>query len=264
MRDRLQSRRGRRGRTARRTPRPGCLPAALDMDPPWSLRIQDEAPLTLIAIVRGRAWIVPETARGPLGPGTSPSPAAPTPTPSPTIRRRRSRPSSIPGSTARRSPASRSSTSGGPRRPHLGQLRRRHDGHGHRDLHQFGGEVSQHLLRALPGAAGAHRREEFDSPLDPARGARGGHARRARSGGRARRLLDLLLIAVLRAWFARPEADTPGWYRAHADPIVGAALRLLHHNPAHEWTVGDAGRARSASPRGARAALQRTQRGTPR
>ena len=29
------------------------------MDPPWSLRIQDEAPLTLVAVVRGRAWIVP-------------------------------------------------------------------------------------------------------------------------------------------------------------------------------------------------------------
>src|SRR3954447_428053 len=30
------------------------------MDPPWSLRIEDEAPLTLVAIVRGSACIVPE------------------------------------------------------------------------------------------------------------------------------------------------------------------------------------------------------------
>ena len=30
------------------------------MDPPWSLRIEDEAPLTLVAIVRGDAWIVPD------------------------------------------------------------------------------------------------------------------------------------------------------------------------------------------------------------
>src|SRR2546430_2064907 len=28
------------------------------MEPPWSLRIQDEAPLTLVAVVRGEAWIV--------------------------------------------------------------------------------------------------------------------------------------------------------------------------------------------------------------
>ena len=30
------------------------------MDPPWSLRIQDEAPLTLVAMVRGSAWVVPD------------------------------------------------------------------------------------------------------------------------------------------------------------------------------------------------------------
>jgi AraC-like DNA-binding protein len=53
------------------------------------------------------------------------------------------------------------------------------------------------------------------------------------------RLLDLLLIAVLRAWFARPDADAPGWYRAYSDPVVGKALRLIHDDPAHQWTVAD-------------------------
>jgi hypothetical protein len=33
------------------------------LDPPWSLRIQDEAPLTLIAAVRGDAWVVPDAGR---------------------------------------------------------------------------------------------------------------------------------------------------------------------------------------------------------
>jgi len=51
------------------------------------------------------------------------------------------------------------------------------------------------------------------------------------------RLLDLLLIAVLRAWFARPEADAPAWYRAYGDPIVGRALRVLQHHPSESWTV---------------------------
>jgi AraC-like DNA-binding protein len=51
------------------------------------------------------------------------------------------------------------------------------------------------------------------------------------------RLLDLLLIATLRAWFAGPEAEAPSWYRAHSDPVVGRALRMLHHHPAHPWTV---------------------------
>lgn len=51
------------------------------------------------------------------------------------------------------------------------------------------------------------------------------------------RLLDLLLIAVLRAWFTRPDADAPAWYRAHGDSVVGPVLRLIHGHPAHPWTV---------------------------
>jgi AraC-like DNA-binding protein len=53
------------------------------------------------------------------------------------------------------------------------------------------------------------------------------------------RLLDLLLIAVLRAWFARPETDAPAWYQANRDPVVGRALRMLHNNPAHPWTLAE-------------------------
>ena len=46
-----------------------------------------------------------------------------------------------------------------------------------------------------------------------------------------------LVIAALRAWFARPEAEAPAWYRALADPVVGGVLRLLQDDPAHPWTV---------------------------
>ena len=34
------------------------------MDPPWSLRIRDEAPLTIAAVVRGTAWICYQPAGG--------------------------------------------------------------------------------------------------------------------------------------------------------------------------------------------------------
>jgi AraC-like DNA-binding protein len=61
------------------------------------------------------------------------------------------------------------------------------------------------------------------------------------------RLLDLLLIAVLRAWFARPGTDAPRWYRAYGDPVVGRALRLLHHSPAHPWTVAELAAAANVS-----------------
>jgi AraC-like DNA-binding protein len=56
------------------------------------------------------------------------------------------------------------------------------------------------------------------------------------------RLLDLLVITVLRDWFARPGAEGAHWYRAYGDPVVGHALRLLHHNPAHHWTVEELAR----------------------
>jgi AraC-like DNA-binding protein len=67
------------------------------------------------------------------------------------------------------------------------------------------------------------------------------------------RLLDLLLIAVLRAWFARADAKAPGWYRAHSDPVVGRALRLLQNDPARAWTVASLASETGAS----RAALAR-------
>lgn len=51
------------------------------------------------------------------------------------------------------------------------------------------------------------------------------------------RLLDLLAIAALRAWFARPEAAPPAWYEALGDPVVGPVLRLLQDDPARPWTV---------------------------
>ena len=68
------------------------------------------------------------------------------------------------------------------------------------------------------------------------------------------RLLDLLLISVLRSWFDRPEAEAPAWYRAHGDPVVGQALRLLHENPDYPWTVASLAEKIGLS----RAALART------
>ncbi|MEV0647677.1 AraC family transcriptional regulator [Phytomonospora sp. NPDC050363] len=55
------------------------------------------------------------------------------------------------------------------------------------------------------------------------------------------RLLDLLLVSTLRTWFDSAGADAPGWYRAFGDPVVGAALRLIHDDPARAWTVAELG-----------------------
>jgi AraC-like DNA-binding protein len=67
------------------------------------------------------------------------------------------------------------------------------------------------------------------------------------------RLLDLLLIAVLRAWFSRAEAHAPTWYQAYGDSVVGRALRMLHLHPDHPWTVATLAGATGVS----RAALAR-------
>src|ERR671918_227986 len=193
------------------------------MDPPWSLRIQDEAPLTVVAIVRGEAWLIPEDGES--------------------VRPRR-------GGGAR-PPA-------GAELEHMRDLGVRTWGNapdgatvmltGTYELH---GEVSGRLLRALPPSL-VLREDEWDCPVIPLMA---DEIVKDEPGQEAvlDRLLDLLLIAVLRAWFARPEAQAPGWYRASGDPVVGHALRLLHNSPARPWTVAELARETGVS----RAALAR-------
>lgn len=51
------------------------------------------------------------------------------------------------------------------------------------------------------------------------------------------RLLDWMLVCTLREWFDRPGGQPPAWWAAQRDPVVGDALRLLHADPAAQWTV---------------------------
>ena len=64
---------------------------------------------------------------------------------------------------------------------------------------------------------------------------------RARPGQQAvlDRLLDLLLVIALREWMDQPGSGAPAWYHAQEDLVVGAALRLMHDDPAHPWTVAE-------------------------
>jgi AraC-like DNA-binding protein len=205
------------------------------LDPPWSMRIRDEAPVTLITIVRGEAWVVPDgdepvrlrprdvaIVRGPDPYTVADDPATP---PQVVI--------------------------------HPGQLCTTPDGREVGEMGFFGvrtwgnsaegstvmlngtyearSEISGRLLGALPPLA-VLTGDEWETPLVPYLA---DEIVKDDPGQEAvlDRLLDLLLIAALRAWFSRPEAKAPGWYRAHGDPVVGPALRLLENNPAHPWTV---------------------------
>jgi len=117
--------------------------------------------------------------------------------------------------------------------------------------YQGDGEISRRLVDALPQLI-VLRAGEWDCPVIPLLADEIG---KDDIGQEAvlDRLLDLLAVAGLRAWFARPEAKAPAWFGAHTDPIVGRALRLLHNNPAHPWTVaslaGEVGMSRAALAR---------------
>lgn len=53
------------------------------------------------------------------------------------------------------------------------------------------------------------------------------------------RLCDVLLVQLLRAWLASPEAEASGasWLRGLADPRIAHALSLMHGDPTARWTV---------------------------
>jgi AraC-like DNA-binding protein len=206
------------------------------MDPPWSLRIEDEAPLTLVAVVRGEAWVDREGVQTRLGPGDVSIILGPVPylvaddpaTPAQMII----------------GPGQVCSTPDGQELGPMGDLGTRTWGNSATGstvlltgTYQMESEISRRLLAALPPML-VVRDAEWDCPLVPLMA---DEIVKDDPGQEAvlDRLLDLLLIAVLRAWFARPEADAPGWYRAHGDPVVGGALRLMHADPAHPWTVAE-------------------------
>jgi len=52
------------------------------------------------------------------------------------------------------------------------------------------------------------------------------------------RLVDILLVQLLRVWLAsEPARAQPSWLGALSDPIVGAAVAKLHEQPARAWTT---------------------------
>lgn len=205
------------------------------MTPPWSLRILAESPITVLAMIRGHAWIVPDEAdpvrldvgdvavtRAPVHYNVADDPAT---EPDIVI--------------------------------HPGQQCCDLDGESMHDELMHGvrtwgndpngstlmlvgayestSDISGRLLRALPPVLSLSN-DTWESPLvallcdEIARDAPG-------QAAVLDRLIDLLLIATLRAWFTRPEADSPTWYRAQGDAVVSRALQLMHEDPARAWTL---------------------------
>ncbi|WRZ38774.1 AraC family transcriptional regulator [Streptomyces sp. NBC_00151] len=205
-------------------------------DPPWCVRVEDRAPLTIMLVVRGDARVVPDRGEGlrlragdlAIARGPDPYVCADDPgTPPQAV--------ILPGGECAY-PDGRSLK-------------------GHWDLgvrswgdrldgstvlligtYMMRGEVNGRLLDALPPLL-ALPSDVWECPLTPILAA---EMTRDEPGQEVvlDRLLDLLMITALRAWFSRPEAAAPAWYQALADPVVGRALRLLQDDPARPWTVG--------------------------
>jgi len=56
------------------------------------------------------------------------------------------------------------------------------------------------------------------------------------------RLVDTLLVLVVRAWLEEQPATAGGWFRALRDPAIARALGLLHQQPEKPWSVAELAR----------------------
>ncbi|MFB6556230.1 AraC family transcriptional regulator [Streptomyces sp. NPDC056405] len=213
----------------------GAFVLRIVMEPPWSIRVQDRSPLCLAVMLSGEAYVEPDAGepvrlrpgdvaivRGPdpymLSDGTSSAPQVivhpgqQCVTPEGVELRERM---SLGVRTWGSNPD-------GPVQMLLG-------------VYEEVGAVGQRLLDVLPPLLVVSD-DSWDSTLLPVL-AREGAKQGPAQGVILDRLLDLLLISVLRVWFDRPETEAPAWYRAHTHPVVGEALRLLHEDPAKDWTL---------------------------
>ncbi|WP_432498754.1 AraC family transcriptional regulator [Kineococcus gypseus] len=212
----------------------GAFVLRCEFDPPWALRVQDEAPLSVVALVRGGACLVPDGGgahhlrAGDVAVVQGPQPYLVADAPTTPVQ-------------AVIHPGQRCTTPDGVQVPLTWQGTRTWGGsrEGATRLltgtYRRPGEISRRLLSALPRTVVVRAGPSTDALVDWL----SREVEREEPGQDAvlDRLLDLLLVAVLRTWLARPDVRAPGWYAAAGDPVVGPALRLLQSAPQRSWSV---------------------------
>lgn len=202
---------------------------------PWSLRIEADSPLTVISMVKGKAHIQHDNGESVwLEPGDVAITRAPghytvadDPGTEPTIY-------VYPGQDCR-APDGRSLF----QEMMLGTRTWGNDPEADSLMlvgsYESMADVSDRLREALPPLLWV-KNEEWDSPLIPllndeiARDAPG-------QAAVLDRLLDMLLIAIVRKWFDRKDAQNLPWYEAKGDRLVGRVLKMIHQDPAQAWTL---------------------------
>lgn len=205
------------------------------MSSPWSLRILAESPVTLIAGVSGELWVVPDEGEPVrIGPGDIAVTRAPdhynvsdSPATSPiVVIHPGQRCCDLEGNSVLESMTHGIRTWG-------------NDAEGSTvflvGAYEHLSDISDRLLRALPPVLSISH-ADWDSPLVPLLCE---EVVKDEPGQAAvlDRLLDLLLTAVLKAWFAKQDSSRPEWWRSQGDRIVERALRIMHDDPAHPWTL---------------------------
>jgi AraC-like DNA-binding protein len=208
------------------------------LEPPWSMRIEDEAPLTVVAITHGSAYVLPGRSSDPVPlragdvliiRASDAYVVADRPTTEPTIVI---------------DAGGRCSTLDGRSLVESMDLGVRTWGNAATGsdvmlvgTYQTDGEVSRRLLDSLPRLV-VVRASEWDSPVV---GLLASEIVKEEPGQQVilDRLLDLLLVSALRAAFAAQTVAVPAWFRADADPVIGRVIRMMHNDPAHPWTVAE-------------------------
>jgi AraC-like DNA-binding protein len=62
-------------------------------------------------------------------------------------------------------------------------------------------------------------------------------SQRVGAAGMMRRLADVVITRVIRAWVEGRQADTSGWLAALRDPKIGRALVAIHRRPGEAWSL---------------------------
>ncbi len=205
------------------------------MEPPWAVRIEDQAPLTIAAVVSGEAWITTaEGASSLLRAGTVGIVRGPEPY------LFSDRPDTAPQIVVRPGQVCEDLAGRSMEAPLTRGVRTWGNDPDGRTVVIVGtyeriGELGRHVLAALPPLAELDRNAVGGAVVDLI----AAEITRDQSGQGVvlDRLLDLLTVSALRSWFDGAGPAAPGWWQAGTDPVVGPALRLLQHNPAHRWTV---------------------------
>ncbi|WP_086930891.1 AraC family transcriptional regulator [Agarilytica rhodophyticola] len=205
------------------------------MSAPWSLRVVAESPLTLIAVVDGNLWLRPDEGEAiALGPGDIAITRAPNhynvsdsaTTPAQVFIHPGQRCCDAQGNSLLEEMTHGTRTWGNDPQGSTVFLV---------GAYEHLSDISDRLLNVLPPALSL-RRADWESPLlqllcDEVVKEEPGQA------AVLDRLLDLLVTAVLKAWFARHDENRPQWWRFQGDRIIQCALRLMQDNPAYPWTI---------------------------